>query len=110
MKEQVSRDSSVSIVLGYRLGDWGSGVRFPVGAGNLSLHHCVQNCSGAHRASCPMGTRGSFPGVKRPGREADQSLHLVLRSKNEWSYTSTPQYTFMAWCLVKHRDFTFFYL
>jgi len=29
------------------------------------------------------------------------SLHLVLRSKNEWSYTSTPQYAFMAWCLVK---------
>jgi len=28
-------------------------------------------------------------------------------------YTSTPQYAFMAWCLVKHRDnftFTFFYL
>jgi hypothetical protein len=28
-------------------------------------------------------------------------LHLVPRSKNEWSYTSTPQYAFMAWCLVK---------
>jgi len=29
--------------------------------------------------------------------------------KNEWSYTSTPQYSFMAWCWVKkHRDyFTF---
>jgi hypothetical protein len=24
-----------------------------------------------------------------------------------WNYTSTPQYVFMAWCLVKHRDFTF---
>jgi len=23
---------------------------------------------------------------------------------NAWSYTSTPQYVFMAWCLVKHRD------
>jgi len=28
-------------------------------------------------------------GVKRPGREADHSL-LVPRSKNQWSYTSTP--------------------
>jgi hypothetical protein len=28
----------------------------------------------------------------------------VPRSKNAWSYTSTPQYAFMAWCLVKHRD------
>jgi hypothetical protein len=35
-------------------------------------------------------------------------LHLVPRPKNERSYTSTPQYEFTAWCLVKHRDnFTF---
>jgi hypothetical protein len=29
--------------------------------------------SGTHPASYPMGTRGSFLGVKRPGREADHS-------------------------------------
>jgi hypothetical protein len=47
-------------------------------------------------------------GLKRPKREADHSPHLVPRSKNEWSYTYTPQYVFMAWCLVKQRDnFTF---
>jgi len=35
-------------------------------------------------------------------------LSLEQRSKNEWSYTSTPQYAYMAWWLVKHRDnFTF---
>jgi hypothetical protein len=39
----------------------------------LNCHHCVQNGSGAHPASYPMGTRGYFPGVKRPGREADHS-------------------------------------
>jgi hypothetical protein len=33
-------------------------------------------------------------------------LHLLPRSKNAWRYTSTPQYAFMAWCLVKHMDFT----
>jgi preprotein translocase subunit SecG len=50
----------------------------------------IQTGSGAHPASYPMGTRGSFPEVKRPGREADHSPHLVPRSKNEWSYTSVP--------------------
>jgi hypothetical protein len=30
----------------------------------------------------------------------------VPRSKNDWSYTSTPQYTFMAWCLVKRSTET----
>jgi hypothetical protein len=64
---------SVGIALGYGLEDRGSKVRFPAGTGNFSLHHRVQNGSGVHPASYPMGTRGSFPGVKRPGREADHS-------------------------------------
>jgi hypothetical protein len=68
-----SRDDSVGIALGYGLDDWGSRVRFPAGAENFSLHHRVQNESGTHPASYPMGTRGSFPGVKQPGREANHS-------------------------------------
>jgi hypothetical protein len=62
-----SRDSSVGIVLGYELGDWGSRVRFPAGAGNFSLHHRLQNGSGTHPASYPMGTRVSFSGGKATG-------------------------------------------
>jgi hypothetical protein len=50
--------------MGYGLGDRGSRVRFPAAAGNFSLLHRVQNGSGAHSASYPMGTRGSFPGGK----------------------------------------------
>jgi hypothetical protein len=37
-----------------------------------------------------MGTRGSLPGVKRPGREADHSSPSSAKVKNAWSYTSTP--------------------
>jgi hypothetical protein len=44
--------------------DRGSRVRFPAGAGNFSLQHRIQNGSGAHPVSYPMGTRGTFPGVK----------------------------------------------
>jgi hypothetical protein len=62
-----SRDSSVGIALGYGLDDRGSRVRFPAGAENFSLHHRVQNGSGTHPASNPMGTRGSFPGGKAAG-------------------------------------------
>jgi hypothetical protein len=36
----------------------------PAEAGNFSLHHRVQNGSGAHPASYPMGIRGYFPGSK----------------------------------------------
>jgi hypothetical protein len=61
----------VSIALGYGLNDRGSRVRFPAVAGNFSLHHRVQKVSGAHPAPYPMG---SFPGVKRPGSEVNNSL------------------------------------
>jgi hypothetical protein len=49
-----------------------------------------QNGFGAHPASYPMGTRGSFPRVKQPGREADHSPPSNAVVKNEWSYTSIP--------------------
>jgi hypothetical protein len=50
-------------------------------------------------------------GVKRQGHEADHSPPSSAEVKNAWSYTSTPQYVFMAWCLVKRRDkFTLPYL
>jgi hypothetical protein len=39
----------------------------PAEVGNFSLHHRVHNGSGAHPASYPMGTRGSFPGGKAAG-------------------------------------------
>jgi hypothetical protein len=57
----------VGIALGYGLDNRGPRVRFPAGAGNFSLHHRVQNGSGAHPASYPTGIRGSFPGGKAGG-------------------------------------------
>jgi hypothetical protein len=102
-----SRDSSVGIALGYGMDDRGSRFRFPAGTGNFSLHHRVQNGSGAYPASYPMGTRGSFPGGKAAGA---WSWPLVPRSKNEWNYTSTPEYAFMTWCLVKAQGQFYLYL
>jgi hypothetical protein len=59
-------------------------------AKDFSSSLCVQTGSGAHPASCTMGTGGSFPGGKaRPGREADHSPHLEPRSWMSRSYTSS---------------------
>jgi hypothetical protein len=55
------------MALGSGLDDRGSWVRFLAGAGNFSLHLRVQNGSGAHPASYPMSTRGSFPASKAAG-------------------------------------------
>jgi hypothetical protein len=62
-----SRNSSVGIVLGYELDEPGSRVPFPAEAENFSLHHRVQNGSGTHPASYPMGTGDAFPGGKAAG-------------------------------------------
>jgi hypothetical protein len=63
----------IPVLLGYRVDDRSSRVRFPAGAVNFFLHHRVQNGSGAHPASYPMGARALSLGVKRPGRETDHS-------------------------------------
>jgi hypothetical protein len=43
------------------------GVRFPAGDGNSSPLHHTQNHSGAHPASYPIGTGGSYPGGEAAG-------------------------------------------
>jgi hypothetical protein len=58
------RGSSVSIVSGYGLNDLAIGVRTPAGAKDFSSILCVQTGSGAHPATCSMGTGGPFPGGK----------------------------------------------
>jgi hypothetical protein len=55
------------LLFSYGLDYRGSRVRFPTGARSFSLHRRVQNGSGAHPASYPMSTRGSFPGGKAAG-------------------------------------------
>jgi hypothetical protein len=61
----------------------------------FSLLHVVQTSSWVHTASYPMGTGASFPGIKRPGREADVSHTNIDEIKKTWIYTSTPPYVFM---------------
>jgi hypothetical protein len=79
-----SRVSSGSIVSDYGLDDRAIGVRLPAGAKDFSSILCVQTGSGAHPASCPMGTGGPFPGGKaRPGRDADHSPPSSAEVENE---------------------------
>jgi hypothetical protein len=84
------RGSSDRVVTGT---GWTTGVRLPAGAGILSLRRRI---------------RGTFPGVKRPTREAHHYPPPTAEVKNRWSYTSTSQHVFMASHVVKYRnDFMF---
>jgi hypothetical protein len=79
----VSRGSSVSIVSGYGLDDRAIDVRSPAETkGFLSVATVAG--SGAHPASCTMGTGGPFPGGKaQSGREADHSPPSSAEVENE---------------------------
>jgi hypothetical protein len=79
------------------------------GVGNFSLHHRVQNGSGAHSASYPMGTRCSFPGSKASGAWSSPLTSILCRGQRmSGAVPPLPQYAFMAWCQLKYGDnFTF---
>jgi hypothetical protein len=85
---------------------WATGVQFPLGAvmGFFSSSLCLDRLWGPP-ILLPSRYRGLLLlGVKRSGREADHLSPSSAEVKDVWSYTSTPQYVFMAWCLVNHRD------
>jgi hypothetical protein len=89
--------SSGSIVPGYGLDDRGDRGSVPDKGKEFSSSLCVQTGSGAHPASCTMGTGGPFPrGKTRPESDADNSPHLMPRSWMSRSYTSFPPSAFMA--------------
>jgi hypothetical protein len=78
-----SRVSSGSLVSDYGLDDRAIGVQSPAGEKDFSSILCVQTGSGAHPASCPMGT-GVLPGGKaRPGSDADHSPPSSAEVVNE---------------------------
>jgi hypothetical protein len=85
-----------------RVDDRGSRVRFPAGAGNFSLHHRVQDGSGAHTASYPWVPEVLSLGVKGPGREADHSPPSA-EVENALSYTSTHLNT-SSWCGIRNAE------
>jgi hypothetical protein len=97
---QWSKCNSVSIATRLRAGR--SGFDTWQGQGkNHSLLLRVQNCSGSHPAPYPTVIGVSSLGVKRPRGEADHSHSSTAEVKNAWSSTSTPQYVFMTWFLIK---------
>jgi hypothetical protein len=96
--------SSVSMSC-YGLDDRAIEVRSLAAAKNFSSSLCVQTGSGAHPASCTMGTGVLSSGVKT-GRGVTLTTHpnLVSRSRRSRSYTSSP---LKCLCRVKWDSFRF---
>jgi hypothetical protein len=69
---------------------WTERLPFPAAARDFSLLYSVQSGSGAHLTSYQMGTGGSFPGIKRPGRGAHHSSPTNAGAKNGGDITPFP--------------------
>jgi hypothetical protein len=83
-----NRDSVVDIATGYGLDDQGVGVRVLVESRIFSFPRRPYRLRGP---SNPLSIvhRGLFPGVKRPGLEADHSPPASADVKEMWIYKST---------------------
>jgi hypothetical protein len=90
-KHNGSRDSLVGTATGYRLDDREVGIGVPIGS------RIFTSPGRPDRLWVPTsyltGTRGSFPGVKRPVREADHSPPTGAETKKMWIYISTSHTT-----------------
>jgi hypothetical protein len=76
--------SSVSIVSCYGLDDQAFELDPRQRRKDFSCSLCFQTDTGAHPASCPMGTGGPFPRAKaRPVRDADHSPLCSAEVENE---------------------------
>jgi hypothetical protein len=85
-------------------------LRVPAGDGNFSIYHRDQTGSEAHPGSYLVDTRGSFPGVKRPERDAGHSPPSSAEIKECVELYLHSQYAFMAWCSVKAQGQLYLYL
>lgn len=69
----------------------------PNGGKGLSLLQNILTSSGADLTLYSMDTRVSSWGVNQPRHESNHFPPPSTYVRNEWTYTSIPPHTFMAW-------------
>jgi hypothetical protein len=89
----------VGIALSYGLDDQGPRVRFPAGAGNFSLHHSVQNGSGAH----PVHPLPQYAFMEWCSIKKAQG-HIYLLTYLLSSGVSIPDFCFSVCCYATITD------
>jgi hypothetical protein len=87
---------AIGTATGYELDGRGVGVRVPVGARFVFISTWSRPILGPTQPPIQWVPGATSPGIKRPGREADQSPPTSAEVKNTSIYTSTPPYVFMA--------------
>jgi hypothetical protein len=83
---------------------WTTGVRFSAGAGHFFFLPPRPDRLWGPQSLLSIGYSSLLP-----GGAADHSPPSSNEAKNEWIYTFTPPYAFVAWCLVTNMDNFIFY-
>jgi hypothetical protein len=78
-----------------------TGVRFPAAKKIFLLAHTSRPALGPTQPPIQWEPGALTPGVKRPGREADHSRHLVPRSRTIG--VLPPTLVLMAWCFNEYQ-------
>jgi hypothetical protein len=88
-----SWNSSVSVVNGFGLEEWGIRIRFPAG---WDIFHFS------------IAFRPALRPIQLSNGDGDSFSRSKAWSRYAWSCISSPSYVFMEWCFIKHGDnFTF---
>jgi hypothetical protein len=91
------------IATGHGPDDRGVGVRVPVGS-RIFFSTSSRPALGPTQPPIQWVPKTLSPGVKRTGCEADHSPPTSAERKNTWTYTSTPPYAFMVYCLISYAQ------
>jgi hypothetical protein len=86
----------VGTATGNGLDDRGVGVKSPCRVKNFHFFKSSRRVLGSTQPPIQWVPWALFPGVKRPGREADHSPPASAEVKKMWIYTATPLYAYMA--------------
>jgi hypothetical protein len=84
----MSRGSVAGLASGYGLDDRGVGVRVPTRSRIFTSLYRPDRLWGSTSLLSNKYRGALFPGVKRPGREADHSAKASVEVKKTWIYTS----------------------
>jgi len=83
------------------MNDWGFGFQQGQGRNSFLMSTASRPALGITLPLIQWVPGALSPGIKLPMREANHSPPSSAKAKNEWSYTFTPPYIFMAWYLIK---------
>jgi hypothetical protein len=89
--------------LGCKLDDQGMGFNSLQGKGFFSFPAASTSTLEPSQPPTQWLVKNFSQGTKQQGVKLTSPATISVETKTQWSYTSTPLYAFIVWCLTKRR-------